>query len=152
MKREIKFRALELDVGAWVYGSFLSIDGYHMSQGVPDLNKPCTRYYIVQDGNRHEIDEDTLGQSTGLVDRNGVEIYEDDIVVWGHLEGYIELSGLRTAVVDLSVYSDGLTFNAFEPIQHRFKIGNFAYSKCTDKCMDIIGNIHQNQNMLKQEG
>lgn len=85
---------------------------------------------------------------TGLKDCNGVEIYEGDIVQWGHVDGYIERSGVRVAFVDMSDPVKGLVFNASKPIAHKFKIGNFMYAGVTDKALEVIGNIHENPELL----
>jgi uncharacterized phage protein (TIGR01671 family) len=89
-------------------------------------------------------------QYTGLKDREGTEIYAGDIVTWGDVDGFIEMSGTRVAVVDMSVPEDGLTFDAFKPFKDRFKIGNFMYARSTHKCMTVIGNIYENQDLMEE--
>lgn len=91
-----------------------------------------------------------LMQYTGLTDRNGVEIYEGDVVQWGHIDGYIERSGARVAFVDMSDPTRGLVFNATKPVPHKFKIGNFMYACETEKAMEVIGNIHESPELLEQ--
>lgn len=66
MSREIKFRGKQIDNGEWVYG-YLADEDY-----INDINSI--------DLSSIEVDRDTIGQFTGLLDKNGKEIYEGDIV------------------------------------------------------------------------
>lgn len=70
MNREIKFRAKHVHAfsknkkldGTWVYGYY------------------CDENYIRTDNAEKLIDKNTLGQYTGIKDKNGKEIYEGDTV------------------------------------------------------------------------
>ena len=138
MNREIKFRGKRLDNGEWVYGSLLL-----WSDGDATILQN-------NDGNnnavwKREVDPSTVGQYTGLKDKNGKEIYEGDIMFLSdrgsHKEEVIVEHGLygwtfynpKTA----TFYSDGShTYYAVE--NYRFMFG-------TGVC---IGNIHDNPELL----
>lgn len=71
MKREIKFKAKSIYNGEWVYGDLLhQADGTHIFMGKGENGHTlCPR-----------VDPSTVCQFTGLIDMNGVEVYENDIV------------------------------------------------------------------------
>lgn len=126
--REILFRGKRVDNGGWAYGSLI------IETNPFDKDMVMTHIY---DNFYNEIlvDPRTIGQYTGLCDRNGTKIFEGDI--------------LHAAQGDFVVrWSESIcSFVAGEKERIRPCVNSG-----TMNCCEVIGNIFDNPELLEGKG
>lgn len=122
MKREIKFRGRRLDNGQWLFGSLVILNG---------------RTFIFDEAERAEVTQVTVGQYTGLKDKNGKEIYEGDVME-------IPETDFNARIVGTVVYEDDCFL-----IKSRYSGGLWGLNWSLRKHdASVIGNIHDNPELL----
>lgn len=144
MSRAILFKAKRKDNGEWVEGYYVYCRKRHYV--LPVVNEIIG--YDEREDKWIEINPDTLCQYTGLTDKNGKKIWENDIVtITIECDDYFNLS--ETGIVE---YSYG---------QYELKVkttdGKEAYSNLINKLSEApfeiekLGNIFDNAELLEVE-
>jgi uncharacterized phage protein (TIGR01671 family) len=146
MSREIKFRGKSIYSGEWFYGSLNKLD---FNDGQRDV---CGSYITSLENRSEEVDNDTVGQFTGLKDKNGKEIYEGDIVKFGQYEYQIiyEIGGF--GLLDVA----GLMIGKIGGINdHVYSLQVLYLECCWEESsafdLEVIGNIHDNPEFLESK-
>ena len=132
MERQIKFRGKyrlpfheveKPNVPFWVYGSLI------IGEEICDI--------VEQDGTiRRDILPETVGQFTGLHDKNGKDIYEGDIV---QLNEFVYEVGY-----------DDKRFASFVLLRKQDMFKHYFGEALEANQVDIIGNIHDNPELLSK--
>lgn len=128
MKREIKFRGKRLKDDIWVYGLLTNDMKGHYRINFDPKSFSCV------------VKENTIGQFTGLHDKDGKDIYEGDILrLYGRENEY-------TCLVDWN-YELGAWCIAIEDTHVGIKpLGEWL---CEDK-FKVIGNIYDNPELIEE--
>ena len=137
--REILFRGKREDTGEWVYGYYAHLPS---AAGAADI------IYVPAsdpDDSNHTVfvDPETLGQYTGLTDKNGVKIFEGDIV---HLYGDKDTSTRFINYKALVIFAHG-GFCAIDGTLDDYAVCRFDFTSSLN--CEVIGNIYDNPELIE---
>jgi uncharacterized phage protein (TIGR01671 family) len=152
--REILFRGKREDNGEWVYGYYVAAyEKSYIFTGKMGLSQVSPAHRLMyRDFARYEVIPETVGQFTGLKDKNGVNIFEGDIV----LRIITDSSGKTNRVKCFITFERGcFMITRIEPCPFKQPGWSFHndYKVLTEYegYFEVIGNIHDNRDLLEQD-
>ena len=152
--REILFKAKRIDNGEWVEGYVVRKRGLYFIYDI--VNSESCRQ------NNYEIDPETVCQFTGLCDKNGNKIWENDILMCHeNPEDLVKVAfgefGVRNigtgSIVDKAIgwYYEVVPTDAIsrcEPFYWSMSLTKDYIDRCE---MEVVGNIFDNKELLQEE-
>jgi uncharacterized phage protein (TIGR01671 family) len=149
--RAIKFRGKDTKSGEWRYGDLIT----YKSGEAAIAN--FSRYgYECSDMNRVLVGLKTVGQFTGLHDKNGKEIFEGDILLWTrknvHIEGRQPQDFSHKCVVYYD--NDKCAFQFRCELRCGACVGylDFDDDRTDESFVEVVGNIHDNPDLIEKGG
>jgi uncharacterized phage protein (TIGR01671 family) len=139
--REILFRGKRFSNGEWVIGGIMKTfhPNYYCDNEKDFFSQKPNCYCICANNKDYCVEQSSVGQYTGLTDKNGIKIFEGDIVA-----GAVHwLERMKNGVV---VFRDG----SFGLLWHRGEVEQFApFTSLCNVEYEVIGNIHDTPELLK---
>jgi uncharacterized phage protein (TIGR01671 family) len=126
MNREIKFRGQQINTKKWIHGYLYREKGLYLI---------CENIRYAE---KEPILLDTVGQFTGLHDKNGKEIYEGDIVKYRDSMG----QHIEKVIFDKGCFYAGM---------HWGSSTRLAPKLINTRITEVIGNIYDNPELLEGE-
>ena len=135
--REILFRGKRTDNGEWVYGDLIqNVDCLKIREQEKSIKKIAKSY---------AVDPETVGQFTGLCDKNGKKIFEGDIVRLTDEHNEMEWTAVVAFGNPNGDYNWGWQLNAIEEFDGNKDILLWVDMEESGAYCEVIGNIYDNK-------
>ena len=156
--REILFKAKVIDTGEWIEGIPIKT---HIGLFMCFDENPhyCNQYGYMEIDKIIKVDESTLCQYTGLTDKNGNKIWENDILRYSYdyeNSHWLEAKGLTNK--DIKYHIGAVFWQEWRGVWAVCGKGTsrgcnqdvYVYSRNPNR-VEVIGNIFDNEDLLKGE-
>jgi len=137
MQRQIKFRGKRVDTEQWVYGDLVH-NAFDGTSSVMEVGIVPNNYYP------YGVIPETVGQYTGLNDKNGNEIFEGDIIKSGLGEIFFDVK-----FAQFRIRWHEKTWEYIRGNNQSYQNGEALFFN-HEISFEIIGNIHDNPSLIKQ--
>lgn len=146
--REILFRGKRIDNGEWIEGNF---GKYALGNGEKISCISIPKANSVAGSLCYDVEPETVGQYTGLTDKNGKKIFEGDIIHVNYTISVPAGVGPLLRIVKHSI--DYKSVVAFENCRFCLKKqnGEIFEMHLVPGEVEVIGNIHDNPELLEVE-
>lgn len=136
-----KFRGLSIDEnskGEWQYGYLIEDDGQAFI--INEVIEASEQYITI--GSWCPVDQKTVGQSTGLYDKNGKEIFEGDILAIETDEGILNVNIFWDSKHALFMF-ESKKYNEKDLLAELVEDNTYPF--------EIAGNIYENPELFEVE-
>lgn len=145
--RKMLFRGKRIDNGEWVFGSYVFEPRRKGAFGQTVSELDSERHYISSKRNYEfwEVIPETVGQYTGLTDKNGKKIFEGDIVkewsAWWRTPNKIECNTFEVVCKHLGTLL----------LIRKNRWGEESTTLNRNSTVEVIGTIYDNPELLEVE-
>ena len=149
--RNIEFRGKDIDTGEWKYGFYSQFHNrplvnepniHQIFELLEENSSPIILGNTSIGGLWFTIDENTLGQFTGLKDKNGTKIYEGDVLI-GDIPELVSSQNL----IGIVEYEESAFIIRF-PNRKSWQIQKVGF--CSFMNYRVIGNVYDNPELIKE--
>lgn len=154
MEERYLFKAKRIDNEEWVIGNLITNASFRLGQSIPYILCPDkAKYDCFENFTVFEVQPDIICQCTGLRDRNGNLIWENDIIHKPFYTDYDAYANSEAYTGRIQYEDGGWSIEIIKPdgnVCVSSIIDMIAYSKDIEH-FEVIGNIFDNPKLLESE-